>query len=277
MAGIVEITLPDLGGGLVVAGETLWVATDSGAVRVDPSTGAVSEVIQAVTNLAFDGQRLWAGGENLLLELDPQTGEILRRLSPDYGVIYVAATPDAIWASDTGKSVVRRIDPSDGHVVATIEVPSTPKGTTLGEGALWVACDGAATVVRIDVSTNEIAAQIAVGRGPHTIAAGEGSVWVTNRKDSTLSKIDAATNRVVATVVDVATSPAVGVAAGPSSVFVSYRGGVALVDPELATVTDRIAIRGANLYDLKLAGNTLWASDFSHPRLIGIDLDAWSQ
>lgn len=130
VTGVTQIELPDLGGNLVVVGETLW-----------------------------------AGGEKLLMELDPQTGQAIRRSTPDYNAVYLAATQDAIWATDTARSTVRRIDPSDGHVVATIEVPSTPKGTTLGEGSVWIACDGAATVVRIDTTTNEVAAEIAVEKG----------------------------------------------------------------------------------------------------------------
>jgi YVTN family beta-propeller protein len=271
--GIRRIDMPDFAGGLVVVGETVWVATDSGAVRVDPAAGTVSEVIAGVTNLAFDGERLWAGGQKLLMELDPRTGRVLRRFTPDYNAFYLAATPEAIWATDTYGSAVRRIDPSDGHVVATIEVPSTPKGTTLGEGSLWIACDGAATVVRIDTTTNQIAAKIKVDFGPHNIAVGDGSVWVTNRNSSTLSKVDASTNQVTATVTDVATSPAVGVVVGPRSVFVAYPGGVAAVDPDRAAITSRIVIEDAQFYDLKLLGDALWASDGSSPTLYGFDLD----
>jgi YVTN family beta-propeller protein len=257
----------------VVVGETVWVATDSGAVRVDPAAGTVSEVIAGVTNLAFDGKRLWAGGDKLLMELDPKTGRELRRFTPDWNAHYIAATPDAVWATDWGASMVRRIDPSDGHVVATIDVPSQPKGTTLGEGSVWIACDYADAVARIDTTTNKIVAKIAVGSGPHTIAVGGGSVWVTSRHSSTLSKIDPATNQVVATVSDVATSPSVGVAVGPRSVYVAYPGGVAFVDPSRAEITSRIVIEGADFYDLKLLGNELWASNTSGPMLYGFDLD----
>ena len=97
---------------------------------------------------------------------------------------------------------------------------------------------------------------------------------VTNWHSSTLSKIDPATNLVVATVKRVATSPAVGVEVGPESVYVAFHEGVALVDPDLAEITSRIMIRGADFYDLKLLGNELWASDASSPTLYGFDLDA---
>jgi YVTN family beta-propeller protein len=271
-----QIELPDLGGGMVVAGGALWDATDSGAVRVDTAAGTVSELIPGVTNLAFDGERLWAGGEKLLLELDPRSGEVLQRFAPDYSAFYLAASPDAIWATDTSRGLVRRIDPSDGHVVATIKVPLVPKGTRLGEGALWIACDAAATVVRINTSTNEIEAEIAVGKGPHTIATGGGAVWVTNRHSSTLSKIDPTTNQVVATVEDVATSPNVGVAVGPQSVYVGYAGGLALVDPDLAAITKRIDVAGIGFYDLRIMDDVLWASNFSRANLYGFDLQVLS-
>lgn len=210
------------------------------------------------------------------MELDPKTGRMLRQFSPEHNAFYVAATPDAVWASDTSAAVVQRIDPSDGHVVATIKVPAKPKGTTLGEGSLWVACDGAATVIRIDTTTGETVAEIPVGNGPHNIAVDGGWVWVTNRNSRSLSKIDPATNQVVATVAGVGHSPAVGVAVGPESVYVAYGGGLALVDPERAVVTARFEIEGADFYDLKLIDDTLWASNASGLILYGIGVDALS-
>ncbi len=266
-----RIVLPDLGGAVVVAGDSLWDATDAGAVRVDVDAGTVSDVIRGITNLAFDGERLWAGGEELLLELDPRTGEELQRFDLDFNAFYLAAAPDAIWATDTFRNQVRRIDPADGRVVATIDVPPTPKGTRLGEGALWIACDGAATVVRIDTKTNEIESEIRVGHGPHTIATGGGWVWVTNRNNSSLSKIDATTNAVVATVDDVATSPAVGVDLGPDAVYVATDGGLAVVDPDLAEVTRQFEIEGSLFYDLRVMGDVLWASNGSRAELLGFD------
>ncbi len=127
-----QIAIPDLGGGLLGAAGMLWDATDSGAVRVDPAVGTVSDLIPGVTNLAFDGKRLWAGGEKLLLELDPRTGEVLQRFALDYNAAYLAASPDAIWATDTFTGMVRRLDPDDGHVVATIKVPKQAEGHPAG-------------------------------------------------------------------------------------------------------------------------------------------------
>jgi YVTN family beta-propeller protein len=177
----------------------------------------------------------------------------------------------------SSRSEVRRIDPSDGHVVATVDVLSGPKGTTLGDGSVWIACDGAATVVRIDTTANKITAEIKVDSGPHSIAVDGASVWVTSRHSSTLSKIDPATNSVVATVNRVATSPAVGVEVGPRSVYVAFHGGVALVDHDLAEIASRIVIDGADFYDLKLLGNELWASDAASPTLYGFDLETLSR
>jgi YVTN family beta-propeller protein len=272
--GITRITLPELGGNMLAAGNFLWDATDAGAVRVDLTTRVVSEPIEGITNLAFDGTRLWAGGERLLLELDPGTGEIIDRHAPEHSAYYLAATPEAVWASDTMASVLHRIDPTNGEVVATIEVPTKPQGTTFGEGSVWIACDGAGVVVRVDPATNELV-EIPVGNGPHSIAIADGWAWVINRFDSTLSKIDTKTNQVVATVSDVGTSPAVGVEAGSGRVFAAYSGGIAVIDPKAAAITDRIAIPHTGFYDLKLVGNTLWASDTDHPALYAIDLDVW--
>ncbi len=264
---VTEIGLPNLGGGLTVAEGALWESSDSGAVRVDPATGSVSEPIEGITNTAFADGHLWAGGESMLQDLDPTTGDVLREFELEANAFYLDATADAVWATDTFRSLVQRLDPATGEVIATIETPPTPKGTTFGEGSVWVACDGASLVIRIDPETNEFV-EIDVDAGPHNIAVGGGWVWVTNRQSSTLSKIDPSTNQVVATVYGVASSPAVGVVAGDESVWVAYPGGVAEVDPESAIVTRRFTVPAANqtaFYDLEILGDRLWASDATNP------------
>jgi streptogramin lyase len=265
------VALPAEGGSVLVVDEVLWVATDAGSVRVDPASGDISSIVPDVFNLAFDGKRLWGGGEAGIVELDPSSADVLQRYPLEESAYYVAATPDAVWASDTLSSIVQRVDPSDGSTVASFAVPSMPKGTAIGEGALWVACDGAGSVLRIDLNTNEIVSKIAVGTGPHTFAIGDGYVWVTSRQAQTLSKIDAATDTVVAVVEGVAPSPAVGVAIGDGSIFVAYRGGIARVDPDRAVITDRIQFPGAEFYDMKVMDRTLWAT--SGATLFGFDLD----
>ncbi len=271
---IVAIELPAVGGGLTVVGENLWDSTDSGLVTVDPRSGSVSEPMAGITNTSFDGTRLWAGGELMLAELDPASGDVLHEYELENNAFYLAATPEAVWATDTDAGLVQRIDPGTGEVLATIATPARPKGTTFGEGALWVACDGANNVVRIDPETNDMT-EIGVGDGPHNIAIGGGWVWVTNRHSSTLQKIDPATNTVVATIEDVATSPAVGVVATEDSVWVAYPGGVAEVDPDAAVITRRFSVVGESepaFYDLKILGAQLWASDTANPTLYGFEL-----
>jgi YVTN family beta-propeller protein len=271
---VTEIDLPDLGGGLTVVEGALWESSDSGAVRVEPATGSVSEPISGITNTAFADGHLWAGGQFFLKDLDPTTGEVLREFELENSAYYLAVTANAIWATDTLMNLVQRIDPATGDVIATIEAPSTPKGTTYGEGSVWVACDGAAKVIRIDPETNEFV-EIDVGNGPHNIAVGGGWVWVTNRHDYTLSKIDPATNTVVATIEGVAQSPAVGVVAGDDSVWVAFSGGVAEIDPESALVTRRYMVPATNetaFYDLEILGGQLWASDAASPTLFSFDL-----
>ncbi len=102
-------------------------------------------------------------------------------------------------------------------------------------------------------------------------------MWVTNRHSSTLSKIDPSTNQVVATIEDVATSPNVGVDVGPQSVYVGYRGGLAVIDPDLAEITKRIDVAGISFYDLRVVGDVLWASNGSRANLYGFDLQVLSK
>ena len=70
-------------------------------------------------------------------------------------------------------------------------------------------------------------------------------------------------------------SPAVGVVATDEVVWVAYPGGVAEVDPEAAVITRRFRVGGKNgsaIYDLKILGSQLWASDTVWPTLYGFEL-----
>jgi hypothetical protein len=78
---------------------------------------------------------------------------------------------------------------------------------------------------------------------------------------------------VIATVPHVAPNVAVGVTVGDGVVYVAYARGVALVDPVAAVVTGYFDVPDAQLfYDLKVVGDTLWATEGFGTNLYGIDL-----
>ena len=111
----------------------------------------------------------------------------------------VAATPEAVWVTNTTDNTVSRIDPSTNDVRQTITVGEGPTGVAVGGGAVWVANGLEGTVSRVDSSTNREVQKIPVGNGPTGIAFGEGAVWVANSVDGTVSRIAPGPGRVTGT------------------------------------------------------------------------------
>jgi hypothetical protein len=90
----------------------------------------------------------------------------------------LAAGFDSLWSLTKG--TVLRLDPADGHVVASIPVPDDGLGSiAAGEGAVWVACcdSGPALLLRIDPATNEVTRHD-TGTSIASLAVGGGYVWV---------------------------------------------------------------------------------------------------
>jgi DNA-binding beta-propeller fold protein YncE len=131
----------------------------------------------------------------------------------------------SLWVSDFDFDEVRRYDPADGTLAATIEVAS-PAGLIVADGALWVAGHRDGTVRRFDPATNQVVAAVRVGRdgpsGPHELAIAEGRVWVGIPNEGTVVSIDPGTNAVAGRVsVDAPAAPCGGISSYGGLLFIS--------------------------------------------------------
>ena len=164
---VIDVDFPT--GTLQATDDAIWLFDVDGATRVDP-----------VTN----GSRR--------LELRAADGT----LRPSYGGMLAEGS---IWISDFDYDEVRRYDPADGTLTATIPVDA-PAGMEFGDGSLWVAGHRDGTVRRIDPSTNKEVAAIEVGKdggsGPHQVAYIDDRVWVGIPNQREVVAIDPETNKV---------------------------------------------------------------------------------
>jgi hypothetical protein len=135
----------------------------------------------------------------------------------------LAAGFDSLWSLTRG--TVLRLDPADGHVVASIPVPDDGLGSiAAGEGAVWVACcdSGSALLLRIDPATNEVSDRLGTGQSIASLAVGAGSVWVLGIGEVPyLDRIDPTT---VTRADSVATTARGAVAADASTIWVMDHG-----------------------------------------------------
>jgi YVTN family beta-propeller protein len=124
----------------------------------------------------------------------------------------VAVGEGGVWLTNADAGSVTRIDPTTGHVVATVQVGNEPERVLAGAGSVWVQTKlGLPALYRIDPTTDRITRKIDIvleGLGPH-------AVWVTGGGTPYwgLHRIDANTLRPL--------GPTLGFDSGPVSVGVN--------------------------------------------------------
>jgi len=150
------------GGGISVAGNRVWVATDlvHGVWAIDPATNDVvlkahfvhgSHRVEAESLVASDGAP-WAGGANVRRTGDP-------------------ASP---WALAPGGAVAR-IDPATGHLTATFDFDHPAFLAAAADHAVWVAA-GTDRFYRIDTRTDDVSGPFSFGGMLWAVTDGAG--WV---------------------------------------------------------------------------------------------------
>jgi YVTN family beta-propeller protein len=214
--------------GLAVGGGYVWVANGLlGTVsRVDPRVGQVTATIGVAPrsnagSVAFGARSVWAVyGNSVVGRIEPAAGRLIATGAAGRAPSAIAVGEGAVWVANSADSTVSRILPETVSVVATITVGRQPSGIAVGEGGVWVTDRGDGLVTRIDPASGS-AITIPVGRAPEGIAVGAGAVWVANAADGTISRIDPLQRRVVATIL-VGNHPA-GVTVADGRVWVAVQ------------------------------------------------------
>ena len=189
-----------------------------------------------------------------------------------------SASASASPARGPIKTLLKRVDPQTGEVVATIPLKGLTDAytqVTFGAGSVWVSSGyydmGHApkrqpgdVVFRIDPQTNEVVDRIPVDP-PTGLAVGHGSVWATSISYGTVSRIDPQTGEVVAKIkvgrgaADIAADESSGAVWVASSYLPNTYGGydfpkysedrnLTRVDPETNRVVEEIPIETHSQY-----------------------------
>jgi YVTN family beta-propeller protein len=202
--------------GIAAVGDSVWVTTPTGAVRIDATTNAVTASVKfgsgndEIGGIGANAAGVWVTDfdTNIVYRIDPATNTVVAQIPVGRNPEGLVATADAVWVANHRGGSVSRIDPVSNTVVATIKVgpegPSGPQGIAVGLGSVWVGVPNLGSVVRIDAATNEIQATIpdpwpALPCGGFAISPD--AVWVSSCFETPfIARIDPATNAVVATV-----------------------------------------------------------------------------
>lgn len=177
-----------------------------------------------------------------------------------FGLDMVAAY-GSVWLSQPDH--VARLDPADGHVIATMRVPgaSDIRNVAAGAGAIWVDDRRTGKLTRIDPATNRVVATISLRSGdfdPNGIAFLDGFLWVARPALSgaggDVVAIDPATNRIVHRSVVPRTY---GLFAGTEALWYVTDGDSSLVRLDPTTLRTRVVRRDVTAIAAGAAGR-LW-------------------
>lgn len=145
-------------GGLAFDGTYLWQADSYGGGIYKLNTADCS-VISSIpspdmylNDLAWDGNYLWVCGytSGKLYKLEPSDGSIVA----EFDIQGEGLTYDGTYLLLSQDSRILRINPSDGQVISSMQIPfSRPESLAWDGGYLWVASFDEAMIYRIDVGT----------------------------------------------------------------------------------------------------------------------------
>jgi streptogramin lyase len=191
----------------------------------------------------------------------------------------IGIAPGAVWMSDFGDGIVRRIDPATNKVTATTKGLLGASGFAFSGDDVWVALHHAQAVAELNGQTGRVLARLAVpspgggvvASGPGSVVVGFGSVWTSVPNIAALVRLDPATHKVLAVIHDGADCCDDGVVAG-DSIWVRAGGSVDRIDPKTNTVTARIHLAATSdglTAPLVVLDGRLWAA--SGDTIVAID------
>ena len=166
---------------------------------------------------------MWVSFDAGLWQVDPKSNRVTKTVTLGRLTDFLAFGFDSLWADNYDAATVSRIDPANGHTIATIKV-ADPQGIVVTDQGVWVASHHSGAVALIDPKINQGGAGVVVGpsgsSGPLTMTVSDGKVWVGVPNASQVVEFDPANRAVVTTVANVG-SPCGDMATSAGDLWVS--------------------------------------------------------
>jgi YVTN family beta-propeller protein len=232
-------------------GQAQVVVPANSVAAIDPD-GSVTTTLAVGTRpvaAVVAADSLWVANldDRAVTRIDLSSRRILQSIPVGGAPTALAATPGAVWVSDT-TGQISRIDPEYDRPVPTGQLPASsllPLGSAWSmlpaTRSIWIV-DPDGYVAQFDPGTGRpTRAEVDVGNEPSAVAAGAGSLWVTNSADGTVTRIDPAT--LVATTIPVGHGPD-AVAVNAAGVWVANAGDDTLVriNPDTGAVAGAVSV-----------------------------------
>ena len=134
----------------------------------------------------------------------------------------MAASQDAVWATDFDGGTVSRFDPATNEGTQVAELSGNPAAVAVFDDSVWVAQQRGGSVTRLEEPSGHVVAEVPVSDAGFVkgIAADAQGVWAGISDSGLVVRVDPSTNEVVAEI-EVTTSPCGGIALQPDAVWVS--------------------------------------------------------
>lgn len=193
------------------AGDSIWVAhaLDETVAQLrstaceQPGSGcgeavATYPVADLPVALAFDGQRLWVAGAltGSLLALDPANGEVLGSTDLPNVPSNLLLAEDRLWTANSFAASISSVA-LDGSVLGDFPVDDGPLGLAYDGGSLWVAHPESGTLGRVNPADGSLAESFPLAGEPTAVAFDGRNLWVALAAQNEVAAIDPTSGAIV--------------------------------------------------------------------------------
>lgn len=147
--------------------------------------------------MTFDGTHVWAAVGDRLVTVDPDDGTVVGSVEVP---AHAGTAFDGRHLYQIAEKVIQKVDPATGRVLSTIPAPGeTNSGLAWAEGSLWVGQYRDRTIVQVDPETGKVLRTIPSNRFVTGVTWVEGELWhgTWEADDADLRRIDADTGDVL--------------------------------------------------------------------------------
>lgn len=127
--------------GVTHDGQSVWAATGTRLIALDPANGAVTRTIEhpCDAGTAFDGTYLYQISDERIDKIDPADGKVVASIpAPGHGYDSgLAWAEGSLWVGQYRDRKIHQVDPATGAVIRTIESNRFVTGVTWVDGELW--------------------------------------------------------------------------------------------------------------------------------------------
>jgi streptogramin lyase len=220
---------------VAITDDAVWIgSTGPNAVnRIDPISNEITSRVELpgipCAGLALGFGHLWVplgGKDPSLAQVDLLTTSLrevfpVPFVAPEGGV---TTGGGSVWLSVDDEGTVARIDPENGLIQQTVQLPAGSYNPLFSEGLIWVTHANGASVATIDPASGSQHGTTWTGPAPRFLAAGHRAIWTLNQGDGSLTRIDARSQTVLSTVA--LNTPGTGgdIAVGAGRIWTTVRG-----------------------------------------------------